>query len=84
MNYNEIKELTRRFRKNPTPEEHLLWQLLRGRQLQKRKFLRQYPIIYESSASEHFFFIADFYCATEKLIVELDGPIHDFQNIRDV
>ena len=66
-----------------TPEEKILWQYLRKRQRKGRKFLRQYPIIYETSGKEHFYFVADFYCASEKLIVELDGPIHNYKRKRD-
>ena len=29
------------------------------------------------------FFIADFYCASSKLILEVDGPIHILQNEQD-
>jgi leucyl-tRNA synthetase len=29
------------------------------------------------------FFIADFYCAEKRLIVELDGAVHDFQQHYD-
>lgn len=48
----------------------MLWERLRGRQLGGFKFRRQAPMGR---------FIADFYCAERKLIVELDGGIHDFQ-----
>jgi very-short-patch-repair endonuclease len=33
--------------------------------------------------NDFFFFIPDFYCASEKLVIELDGPIHNFQKERD-
>jgi len=84
MHYNEIKELSRKFRKNPTPEKLILWQYLRKRKRKGKKFLRQYPVIYENMGTEYFFFIADCYCATEKLIIELDGPVHDRQKERDI
>jgi len=84
MQYQEIKAISRKYRKNPTPTEYLLWQRIRKRQLKRRKFLRQYPIIYESNKNEHFFYIPDFYCASEKLIVEVDGSIHDIQKERDM
>ncbi len=29
------------------------------------------------------FFIADFYCAEKRLVIELDGEIHDFQKEYD-
>ena len=76
MKYSEIKSKASKFRKNPTPEEELLWGYLRKRQLLGKKFLRQHPIIYQSIGNEHFFYIPDFFCFEAKLAVELDGPIH--------
>jgi len=35
------------------------------------------------NANEFFFFIPDFYCVSEKLIIELDGPVHGFQKEKD-
>jgi very-short-patch-repair endonuclease len=85
MKWSEIKEIATRLRNNPTPSEGVLWEILRNRQLMRRKFLRQHPLIYDTdrNANEFFFFIPDFYCASEKLIIELDGPIHDFQKEKD-
>ena len=48
-----------------------------------KKFNRYHPIFYESNNNEHFFFVADFFCHESKLIIELDGPVHDFQKERD-
>ena len=61
-------------RRNPTPTEHILWQALRKRQLAGRKFRRQMPIGP---------FVVDFYCSSEHLIVEVDGPIHAQQQAAD-
>lgn len=83
MKYHEIKKLTRRLRRNQTPCEAILWSHLRNKQLLGRKFLRQHPIIYESNGTEHFFYVADFYCRKERLVIELDGPIHRTQIERD-
>ncbi|RLD61455.1 MAG: hypothetical protein DRJ01_07880 [Bacteroidetes bacterium] len=83
MKYFEIKEITRKLRNNPTPEEMLLWRHLRRKQLNDRKFLRQHAIIYQSVGDEHFFYVPDFYCEKEKLVVELDGRIHDFSKRDD-
>ncbi len=83
MKYPEIKKIARKLRNNPTPDEELLWDYIRKRKLNGRRFLRQHPIIYESNRNEHFFFIPDFYSAKEKLIIELDGRIHDYQKDRD-
>lgn len=84
MKYPEIKEITRKLRNNPTNAEVRLWGYLRKRQLNKRKFLRQHAIIYDSIGNEHFFYVPDFYCSKEKLAIELDGEIHNFTKERDL
>jgi very-short-patch-repair endonuclease len=55
-------------RRNATPAEECLWAVLRDRKLDGWKFKRQ-KVIGK--------FVADFYCRDAKLIVELDGEIHD-------
>ena len=62
--FAKAKEL----RKELTEAEIILWDRIRNRQLNGLKFRRQHPID---------IFIADFYCHEMKLIVELDGGIHD-------
>jgi len=58
-------------RNNQTDAEGILWAYLKNKQLNV-KFRRQHPLgIY----------IADFYCHTHKLIVELDGSIHNLPHI---
>ena len=51
-----------------TPAETLLWELLRDRRFLGLKFRRQHQI-----GS----YVVDFYCDEKKLVVELDGPVHD-------
>lgn len=46
----------------------MLWQRLRNQQLDGLKFYRQFPIRR---------YIADFYCDELKLIIELEGGIHN-------
>jgi very-short-patch-repair endonuclease len=70
----KMKEIARQFRKQPTPSEAILWKALKNRQLEERKFRRQQPI----GA-----FIVDFFCAQERLIVEIDGRIHESQKESD-
>ena len=68
----------RELRMNQTPSEKIAWELLRNRRFKNKKFLRQHVI---KISEEHFhphFFIADFYCAEHKLIIELDGLIHKY------
>ncbi len=55
-------------RQNQTPAERALWGILRERGLEGLKFRRQYPIS---------IFIVDFCCRERKLVVELDGAVHD-------
>jgi very-short-patch-repair endonuclease len=57
----------RELRKEMTPAEKALWALLRNRRLQW-KFRRQAAIS---------IYIADFYCHEVRLVVELDGGVHD-------
>jgi very-short-patch-repair endonuclease len=83
MKYDEIKELAQQLRSNQTAEEKVLWQKLRKRMIGGCRFLRQHPIIYEARNKEYFFYIPDFYCAAKKVVIELDGKIHDFQHSRD-
>jgi very-short-patch-repair endonuclease len=69
-----MTEVAREFRKKPTASEDILWQALRGRKLEGRKFRRQQPI-----GS----FIVDFFCGAERLIVEVDGGVHESQQEAD-
>jgi len=55
-------------RRSMTESEGLLWNELRNKRLNGYKFRRQHPIKR---------FIADFYCHEAKLVVELDGEIHN-------
>lgn len=54
-------------RRNETEAEKLLWDKLKGNQINGLKFRRQHPIQ---------LFIADFYCHQIKLIIEIDGEYH--------
>ncbi len=73
----------RKLRREMTPEEKVLWANLRNRKLGGLKFLRQHPIIYDSINNKPLYFIADFYCSEKKLVIELDGKIHEFQKDYD-
>ncbi|MGI4862990.1 MAG: DNA helicase RecQ [Janthinobacterium lividum] len=64
--WDEAKTYARENRKAPTPAEAHLWQQLRADRL-GAKFRRQHAID---------FFIVDFVCLSHKLIIEVDGDIH--------
>ena len=70
----EIEVAAKRLRKNLTPAEQLLWEALKGRQLNGLKFRCQHPVG---------LFILDFCCPQCKLVVELDGEVHDNQGEYD-
>jgi very-short-patch-repair endonuclease len=76
------KAAARNLRRRQTRGESLLWDVVRNRRLMGKKFLRQHPILVEFQNKETFF-IADFYCAEAKLVVEIDGKIHDNQKQHD-
>lgn len=61
------RDLARELRRNQTPAEAALWKLLRSRRLSHLKFRRQVPVGP---------FVVDFYCHRLKLVVELDGEVH--------
>lgn len=87
-NYREITLLARNLRSNQTPYEELLWEVLRRRNFMNFKFLKQHPLFYRIDREWIEFFIADFYCAKLRLVIELDGPIHennkDYDSERDL
>lgn len=77
FNFERIKLHVRELRRNLTPAEKVLWQELRNRRLSGYKFLRQHPILYRGNLIRYNYFVADFYCHEKRLILELDGSIHD-------
>ena len=78
----DIRDVCRRFRKNQTKAEKVFWAKSRNRQIDGYKILRQYPIRFEMDNNINFF-IADFYCHEVKLVIEIDGGIHETQKEYD-
>jgi len=70
----EVEEAARRLRRNMTPAEQKLWEALKGRQVAGLKFRCQHPVGP---------FVLDFYCPERRLVVELDGGIHEMLENRD-
>lgn len=71
--YPHLKEFARQNRKNQTPSEEKLWQSLRNSKT-GFKFRRQIPIGG---------FIADFACFNPRLVVEVDGGIHNTKDQKE-
>jgi adenine deaminase len=67
--YRLLKEYAKPGINKPTEAESILWNMLSGKKLDGYKFRRQY--ITRS-------YIADFVCLKYKLVIEVDGKIHEF------
>ncbi|MEQ9467479.1 MAG: endonuclease domain-containing protein [Ekhidna sp.] len=72
--YNkDLKALARNLRKNPTKAETVLWrELLSENRMMGYRFLRQRPIAN---------YIVDFFSKELKLIIEVDGYTHQFEEV---
>jgi len=68
FDFSGLLDTARELRKKQTPAESVMWELLRDRRLMNMKFRRQ-----------HQFgdYIVDFYCHDYKLVIELDGGVHN-------
>ncbi|WP_414575883.1 endonuclease domain-containing protein [Anabaena sp. CCY 9402-a] len=66
----EKMQRAKEFRRQMTPAEKILWQHLCGNRLHGLHFRRQQIIDG---------FIADFYCHAARLVIEVDGKIHEQQ-----
>jgi very-short-patch-repair endonuclease len=61
------KEKRQKLRNNMTKAEKMLWDKIKGKQIESCKFRRQYSVAQ---------FIIDFYCPELKLAIEIDGESH--------
>jgi len=67
FNRKSLKFFRSTLRNKSTSAEAALWNILKSKKLDSRKFRRQHSIRN---------YIVDFFCASEKLIIELDGNPH--------
>ena len=72
INKKELLLIRKNLRNNATMAEVALWNYLKGRRLLGRKFRRQTSIGN---------YVLDFYCPQEKLGIELDGKVHEFDSV---
>ena len=70
----KMVEVAREFRKEPTRGEEILWEALRAKKVDGVKFRRQQPVGP---------FVVDFYAPTLRLVIEIDGPVHEYQQEAD-
>jgi very-short-patch-repair endonuclease len=66
--WSKLRPLAREMRRAATSEEDLVWERLRGRRFHGLRFRRQHAI-----GS----FIVDFYCSENRLVIEVDGGVHE-------
>lgn len=77
MYFGAKKELilqARELRKDMTKAEEILWSHFRKQRLDGVIFRRQHPID---------IFIVDFYCHKLKLVIEVDGSIHESREVKE-
>lgn len=72
------KVICRELRKNSTKAERTFWEKVRNKKFFGKKFYRQHPIFHDINGKETFF-VVDFYCFSDKLIIELDGEYHPYR-----
>jgi very-short-patch-repair endonuclease len=71
FNRKDLKSFRPSLRNKSTSAESALWNNLKSRNLDGRKFRSQYSI---------YKYIVDFYCPSKKLIIELDKPqLYEYQ-----
>nr|CBH37073.1 putative type I restriction enzyme HindVIIP R protein, N-terminal part [uncultured archaeon]CBH40089.1 hypothetical protein, HsdR family [uncultured archaeon] len=68
MSFTGMIKRVRDLRKKQTAAENVFWELVRNKKLLGLKFRRQHQIGH---------YIVDFYCHSERLIIELDGEVHN-------
>ena len=76
IHYNpKLKVLAAQLRSKGTKSEILLWNQLKGSQMNGFRFIRQKPIGD---------YIVDFYCKEVGLVIELDGLSHQSNEVMDL
>jgi very-short-patch-repair endonuclease len=69
----EMTEVAKRLRRNSTPAEQRLWEIVRDRKCGPR-FYRQVPTGQ---------YVLDFYCPQVRLAIEVDGRIHHLPAVQE-
>ena len=72
--YSLLKDFAKNHRANPTQAESILWDCLKSKKLENYKFRRQHIIGK---------YITDFVCLKKRLVIEIDGLIHQLPEIME-
>jgi very-short-patch-repair endonuclease len=70
-----IFERAKYLRENMTDTEKILWNELKLNKIDGYRFKAQHPID---------IYVVDFYCHKAKLVIEIDGKMHEFQKNEDI
>jgi len=73
-NKRSLLDIRRTLRVNSTSAEEILWEEIRNKKLNGLKFKRQHSIGN---------YVVDFYCASKRLIIELDGEVHNTEEQKE-
>lgn len=73
MTFKVLNEKAKQMRQNPTPAEKMVWEVVRNHYAGYH--IRRQHVIGK--------FIVDFVCLEKKLVIEVDGDIHDYQKEED-
>ncbi len=78
-----IKSFSKHLKHHQTTTEKILREHLRSKKFHGLKFHRQKPLfVYREHSWVDRFFVADFYHHPSKLVIEIDGCIHDQKDIK--
>ncbi|MBK7524220.1 MAG: DUF559 domain-containing protein [Saprospiraceae bacterium] len=83
MRYFETLQNARDHRKNPTIAEKAFWGKVKNKNFHGLKFNRQYLIEYKEVMGNKLYYLADFHNFQYKLVIEIDGRIHELQKEYD-
>jgi len=61
-----------------TDAEEIVWEALRAKRFLSLKFRRQMPLVLGE-----YHVVVDFYCSRLKLVIEIDGSIHQRAEVKD-
>ena len=70
----QLRAYAKQLRQQATPAEQKMWALLRKPPFKQFHFRRQHPL---------FSYIVDFYSYDRRLVIEIDGGIHEHQLPKD-
>lgn len=70
----QLRDYAKQLRRRATPAEQKMWTLLRKPPFKQFHFRRQHPL---------FSYIVDFFSHDRRLVIEIDGGIHEHQLPKD-